>query len=101
MDCLEFVYQGFGNDKDGVNEKDHFISLLGRNENWDLETKSTETIDIISQMMAWALSRSVEHSLKNTRSSNYTEQKTKSELKSELIDIYKSKINELDETKNQ
>ncbi len=91
MDYLELAYKGFGSSEDGINEKDHFISYLGRNSEWDLATASPEKIDLISQMIAWSLSRAVEHSLDNQKSDTYIPQISTTEMRDELVSIYTSK----------
>lgn len=79
--------------KEHVNE--HSIKMIDRDDNWNSMVDSTKVYsynpgnnaDCVSQMMSWALSRSVENSLLNERCESFVQRQDFEELFDELVSI--------------
>lgn len=91
---LEFAYEGIAQNEDKYSYIDHCIGNLSRDYDWNIAMRTRGTVDAISQMMGWALSRSVENSIENYRSDVYIPQQSLGELREELMSIYQHYTNE-------
>ena len=91
-EALEFIYQGISNDDEMLNiqDADHFVSNIARDENWAIIHEEKQILDGISQMMSWALCRSVENGLQNAKSDKFIPKMPMSQLQEELMSIYNS-----------
>ena len=72
---------------------EHYISIIEKDETWDINTETYEkayNADCVSQMMAWALCRSVENSMQNHNSDHYIPRQSFQELIPELQSIQDS-----------
>jgi len=85
--------------KQGEGDNEHNITFLDRDKDWDIKERGKKrgdkitkimrhaNSDAMSQMMAWALCRSVENGIRNKSSKEYIPHYTMSELAEELNSI--------------
>lgn len=71
--------------RNNVEEDEHNLSLLSRDGGWN--AKYEPNADCVSQMIAWALSRSVENGIDNKKSKKFVPKMTFEELMQELESI--------------
>ena len=91
-EALEFAFWGTESETENEYEQDfdHAIAHFDRDKNWDPVYKSKNIYDAISQMLSWALCRSVENALENAKSDKYIPRMPMKDLMKELMDIYNS-----------
>ena len=65
---------------------EHSVALLDRDPNWSIMS-GHHNADAMSQMMAWALARVVENSIKNSKSDKYVPMMSLDDMKKELESV--------------